>query len=170
MDKGIRTFVHQYFAEQNELRRKGEAPYVGPKANTIFRLGVACKLVEEFGITLAAAGSHYNVAFQKMKKEHPELVEGLGRPPEKNNGGRKKKVATPTAPVSTLISQGIKPNTSVQTVTTNPSAEEVPETQTEFKVCKKSDGSVVAEGLSFEAAKALVDKAAAAKKAKLYWI
>jgi hypothetical protein len=44
------------------------------------------------------------------------------------------------------------------------------ETQTVFAVRKKADDSVVAEGLGFEDAKALVAKAAAAKKAKLYFV
>jgi hypothetical protein len=39
-----------------------------------------------------------------------------------------------------------------------------------FAVRKKADDSVVAEGLGFEDAKALVAKAAAAKKAKLYFV
>jgi hypothetical protein len=170
MDKGIRPAARAKFIELNEKRRIGEAPYTGPKANTMFRKDILFFLVEQFGISIASAASHYNDAFKHVKEVTPELVEGLGRPPEKNNGGRKPKQPAPATQVGTLISQGIKPNTSVQTVTTNPSAEEVPETQTVFKVCKKSDGTVVAEGLSFEDAKALVEKAAAAKKAKLYFV
>ena len=42
--------------------------------------------------------------------------------------------------------------------------------QTLFTVKKKSDASVIAEGLSFEDATALVNKEAAAKKSKLYVI
>ena len=42
--------------------------------------------------------------------------------------------------------------------------------QTVFTVRKKSDDSVVAEGLSFEEARDMVTRAAAQKKAKLYWV
>lgn len=149
---------------------------MGNKANTIFRKNVMGFLMEEFGITLASAATHYNEAFKLVKEATPELVSGLGREEDKK-GGRKPKVkeevvapVESTQIVGTVISQGIKPNTATHTITVNPiPVQEVPE-QTEFKVCKKSDGSVIAEGLSFEAAKALVEKAAAAKKAKLYWI
>lgn len=167
MDKGIRPAARAKFVELNELRRRGEGEYTGPKANTIFRKHVMCFLMEEFGITLASAATHYNEAFKLVKEATPELVSGLGRPEDKK-GGRKPKAKAPEA---TLISEGIKPHTSTHTVTTNPEPEGdfTPE-QTEFKVCRKKDGSVVAEGLSFEDAKALVEKAAAAKKAKLYFV
>ena len=156
MDKGIRPAARNKFVELNEQRRRGEAPYVGPKANTIFRKNVMCYLMDEFGITLASAATHYNEAFKLVKEATPELVSGLGRAEDKK-GGRKPK-ATPEAAVETP--EGVKEDVV--------DAESV--VQTEFKVCKKSDGTVVAEGLSFEAAKALVEKAAAAKKAKLYWV
>ena len=91
MDKGIRAFARNYFVEQNELRRRGEV-YTGDKANTMFRKAVLMKLVEEFGCTIAAAATHYNEAFKLVKEATPELVAGLGRPEDKNNGGRKPKV------------------------------------------------------------------------------
>ena len=96
MDKGIRAFARNYFVEQNEFRRRGEK-FFGPKANTLFRKDVMMKLVEEFGCTVAAAATHYNDAFKLVKSATPELVAGLGRPDDKNNGGRKPK-QKPAAP------------------------------------------------------------------------
>lgn len=187
MDKGIRVNARAKFAELNEKRFNGEAPYTGPKANTIFRKDVMFYLVEEFGCTVAAAATHYNDAFKAYKAAHPEKVVGLGRPEEKNNGGRKPKQrpAQPSViptPASVLLQnfikagvvqgpQGLAPAAAVETPKApEPQAEETPAVQTVFKVCKKSDGSVVAEGLTFEAAKELVEKAKAAKKAALYWV
>jgi len=58
-----------------------------------------------------------------------------------------------------LLSEGIKENTSVQTVTINPPAL--------FSVYKVAKGTLVAEGLTREQADELVAKAKAAKKAQL---
>jgi hypothetical protein len=85
MAKGIRAFAIAKFAELLHLRVE-----VGDSA---FRKAVWSAVQAQFGVSVASACSHYNYAFQLCKKEHPELVVGLGRPPEKNNGGRKKKVA-----------------------------------------------------------------------------
>jgi len=162
MDKGIRPAARNKFVELNELRRRGEGEYTGPKANTIFRKHVMCYLMEEFGITLASAATHYNEAFKLVKEATPELVSGLGRPEDKK-GGRKPKAkpeALAAKEVEGTPEGGEDPNLTP----------DLGEQQTVFKVCKKSDGTVVAEGLSFEDAKALVEKAAASKKAKLYWV
>lgn len=97
MDKGIRSFARTLFVEQNEQRRKGLA-FTGDKGNTAFRKHVMGTLMEQFGITLASAATHYNDAFQLVKAATPELVSGLGRPEGKNNGGRKKK-----APEAVLV-------------------------------------------------------------------
>ena len=123
------------------------------------------------------------------------LLVGLGRPEDKK-GGRKKKVVPPTAasvipqPVNALLQNFINAGVvqgPAQPVTQTAAVEEAkseepapqgdvpqepqaPAAQTVFTVKKKKDGSVVAEGLSFEDAKALVEQAAAAKKAKLYWV
>lgn len=96
MDKGIRPAARNKFVELNEVRRRGEAPYVGPKANTVFRKNVMCYLMDEFGITLASAATHYNEAFKLVKEATPELVSGLGRPEDKK-GGRKPKETAATA-------------------------------------------------------------------------
>lgn len=102
MDKGIRPAARNKFVELNELRRRGEGDYTGPKANTIFRKHVMCYLMDEFGITLASAATHYNEAFKLVKEATPELVSGLGRPEDKK-GGRKPK-AQP-APADTSMTQ-----------------------------------------------------------------
>jgi len=113
--------------------------------NTVFRANVIAYAMSEFGITLASAATHYNHAFKTVRAAQPELVADLGRAEDKK-GGRKPKAKTVQAdPVVELQ-------------------------QTEFTVKRKSDGTVVAEGLSFEAATALVAKAKSAKKSSLYWV
>lgn len=184
MDKGIRPAVLVKFAELNELRRAGQEPYIGPKANTRFRADVNAWLEQEFNITHAAACTHYNYALQKFKVEQPALVEGLGRPPEKNNGGRKKKVAvvttavapqpillltyTPSIPLDALL----QPPQVPLLPDVQPVEELTPEgvEQTEWVVKRKKDGAIVAEGLTLEAARAMVQRAAAQKKAALYFV
>lgn len=152
MDKGIRAGVNFKF---NEM-----LPQLATIGGKAFRRQILDWTVEQYGVTMASASTHYN---HSKHAADAATIAGLGRAPEKNNGGRKKKDAavdatTPAALLNNMLAAVVKPE-----------ADAVVE-QTEFKVCKKSDGSVVAEGLSFEAAKALVEKAAAAKKAKLYWI
>ena len=88
MDKGIRPFARNLFAEQNELRRRNAAPYNGEKANTNFRKAIIATLMEEFKISLASAATHYNDAFKFLKELNSELVDGLGRAEDKK-GGRK---------------------------------------------------------------------------------
>jgi len=177
MDKGIRPACNAKFLELLPTRAD-----IG---NTAFRKNVMFYVMEEFGCTNPAAATHYNHAFQECKKVNPELVIGLGRPEGKNNGGRKKKAVvvaeavalllgyTPEAAV--LLSEGIKENTSTQTVTVNPAADDsndagetAPE-QTVFTVKKKGDDTVVGT-FSFADATALVAKAKAAKKAALYFV
>ena len=169
MDKGIRPACNAKFAELLPTRAE-----VG---NTAFRKNVMFYVMEEFGITLASAATHYNHAFQAVKTANPELVAGLGRADDKK-GGRKPKavvvaeaiallLGTPkgaategTAPeAATLLSEGIKENTSTHTITVNPDVT--------FTVRKKSDGTVIAMGLTQEAADTLIAKAKAAKKAAL---
>ena len=140
-DKGIRINVNHKFVELLGTRAES--------GNTRFRANVIGYAMEEFGITLASAATHYNHAFKEAKKV-PELAEalvGLGRPEDKK-GGRKPKVKA------------------VATV----EADVVEVQQTEFRVLRKSDNAVIAEALSFEAASALVAKAKAAKKSALYWV
>jgi hypothetical protein len=167
MDKGIRPAAIAKFRELAPSR------VAGTLSNTQFRKNVMASIMEDFGITLASAATHYNHAFIDAKKSAPELVLGLGRPEDKK-GGRKKKVAPVDMPASdstfalgipapeaTLVSEGVKENTSTQTTEVNPEAPAL------FSVRKKSDGTVVAEGLSLDDANALVAKAKQAKKAAL---
>jgi hypothetical protein len=143
MDKGIRPACNAKFLE---LLPQREA-----LGNTEFRRAVMNSIREDFGITEASAATHYNHSFKEVKRLNPELVEGLGRP-EGKKGGRKKKAAVVVAPVA---AEELDP---------------MPEQQTVFNVCKKSDGSVVAENLTLEDARELCNKAKQAKKAALYWI
>lgn len=182
MDKGIRPACNAKFVEALATRVNTR------EGNCAFRKNVMFYVMEEFGITLASAATHYNHSFQAVKLATPELVEGLGRADDKK-GGRKPKavvvaeavavlLGTPegAAPeAATLLSEGVKENTSTLTVTVNPAADDsndagetAPE-QTVFTVKKKSDDTVIGT-FSFEDAKALVAKAAAAKKAKLYYV
>ncbi len=101
MDKGIRAYARTFFAAQNALRVKGEV-YSGPKANTAFRKAVMAKLMEEFGVTLASAATHYNEALIETRKKTPEAVLGLGRPDDKKGGRKKKEDAAPAADAAAL--------------------------------------------------------------------
>jgi hypothetical protein len=150
MDKGIRPECNRMFAQLLPTRVNTR------EGNTAFRKAVMAHIMENFGITVASAATHYNHSFIQAKANAPELVEGLGRPEDKK-GGRKPKVV--------LVPELCGP---VQPAAVFEDAEGV--VQTEFTVRRKSDDSVVAEKLSFEAARELVGKAAAAKKAKLYWV
>lgn len=143
MDKGIRPYCNNKFVELNEVRRRGLL------TNTQFRKDVMFDVMEQFGITLASAATHYNHAFKMVKELNAELVDGLGRAEDKK-GGRKPKIVH--ADLSPLSPDYVEP------------------VQTEFNVCKKSDGTVIATGLSFEAAQELINKAASQKKAKLYFV
>lgn len=92
MDKGIRPFALAKFAELNPSRIAGEL------TNTQFRAHVNAAIMDAYKVSLASAATHYNHAFKAFKAAHPDLVVGLGRPPEKNNGGPKPKaVAAPAA-------------------------------------------------------------------------
>jgi hypothetical protein len=168
MDKGIRPAARSKFVELNELRRRGEGDYTGPKANTVFRKHVMCFLMEQYGISLASAATHYNEAFKLVKEATPELVSGLGRAEDKK-GGRKPKVREAAALTAQEVEGTATPAAPASTEDPNLTPD-LGEQQTVFQVKKKSNGQVVAEGLSFEQARALVAKAAQAKKAKLYWV
>jgi hypothetical protein len=179
MDKGIRPACNAKFLAELPNRVNTR------EGNVAFRKNVMAAVMEDFGITLASAATHYNHAFINAKEVAKTdatiegLLVGLGRPEDKK-GGRKPKAkpeaaavaTTDTAAVSdvtesTLLSEGVKENTSEQTVTINPPAEEAAPTVVLHSVRKKSDGTVVAEGLTLEQATALIEKAKLAKKASL---
>lgn len=142
--------VKMFFDRLPQRKQNG-----GPLDDKAFRKGILLDLDELSGN--ASGASHYNYAFKQAKQTHPELVVNLGRPPEKNNGGRKKKsvaeavVGAPVSPDSDLTLEHGDP-------------------QQVFEVKRCKDGEIVAQGLSFEDAKALVAKHVAQKKAKLYWV
>ena len=101
MDKGIRALADHLFEERNPQRLAGEM------SNTDFRKGICLDLEDQCGATPSSAAMAYNYAKKKFTQEHPELVEGLGRAPDKNNGGRRRKVEAADTPVdieeSTLL-------------------------------------------------------------------
>lgn len=153
-DKGIRPYTNAKFIELARTAQFGDR-----KANALFRATVIADVCEAFGISHASGATAYNMAFIEARKvpELAELLKGLGRPEDKK-GGRKPKAK----PVE---------GNEVSTEVVNRDAEPVEEpVQMLFTVKKKSDDTVIAENLSFEDATALVAKAAAAKKAKLYWV
>jgi hypothetical protein len=138
MTKGIRAATIAAFI--------ATLPQRAELGNTGFRKTVMSKIMTDHGITLASAATHYNHALKLQRETAPETVLDLGRPEDKK-GGRKPKVVattdavaaeTPAAPVVQLVN-----------------------------VVKVKDGSVVAVGLTVEAANELIEKAAAAKKSKL---
>lgn len=189
MDKGIRAAARILFVELNEKRRRGEFG-ITKKADTLFRRAVCDKLCEDFGITMPSAGGAYQEAFRFVRNLNSELVDGLGRPPEKNNGGRKKKSTqvaqavtlllgyTPAAtfePVEFIDEQyeaalmavaGSIPEAPVVEGVPNGSDELVAVEKT-YTVTRAKDGVVVATGITLGDAEQLVAKAKAAKKATL---
>lgn len=82
----IRSRAAQLFAERNPARAAGEV------SNASFRKGILIDLAEEFSTSTNSAACAYNAVFQDWKRSNPGAVEGLGRPPEKNNGGPRGKV------------------------------------------------------------------------------
>jgi len=165
MDKGIRPACNAKFLELLPTRAE-----IG---NTAFRKNVMFHVIEQFGITLASAATHYNHAFQECKKANPTLVEGLGRADDKK-GGRKPKVAAipelvgPVAPTETAADPLLLGYTAPVGGEVG-DAGETGEVQTVFTVKKKGDDTVIGT-FSFEDATALVAKAKAAKKAALYLV
>jgi hypothetical protein len=85
MNKGIRDGITHKFNAMLEHR--------AAMGDSVFRKAVIDWGMEQFGIGRGAASTHYNTAKHIAMVERPEAVVGLGRSPEKNNGGRKKKVA-----------------------------------------------------------------------------
>jgi len=84
MTKGIREFVNETFAALLPTRPTPATR----EGNTAFRKAVMQKAMEQFGISLASAATHYNHTLKFIKETDPTLVEGLGREDDKK-GGRK---------------------------------------------------------------------------------
>ena len=143
IDKGIRPAARAKFREL--LPQRAEL------GNTGFRKAVMAFLCDQFGISIASAATAYNEAFKYVKSIDITLVDRLGRPQDKKGGRKRKQIVEATAATCELTP-------------------DLGEQQTMFTVKKKIDGSVVSEGLSLQQARVLVEKAAAQKKAKLYWV
>jgi len=163
-------------SKQNSIRSAVNTKFMEllPQLKTIggkaFRRTVLDWAVESLQITMAAAATHYNHAFQRIKNSEPELVAGLGRPEGKNNGGRKKKAsneATPAVSAAPLLLT-YTPAAVISDAAAMAGLEQVlaAEPQT-FTVVRCKDGEEVGTGLSKEEAEAMIAKAAAGKKAKL---
>ena len=100
------------FAKFNEY-----LPLRAELGNTGFRKSVIHDLMEMFNCSLGSASTHYNNAFKMAKLNTPELVEGLGRAPEKNNGGRKPSVVVNVVEAGTgLVASKISRNEAAEMV------------------------------------------------------
>ena len=101
------------FAKFNEY-----LPLRAELGNTGFRKSVIHDLMEMFNCSLGSASIHYNNAFKMAKLQTPELVEGLGRAPEKNNGGRKPSVVVNVVEAGTgvLVASKISRNKAAELV------------------------------------------------------
>ena len=143
MSKGIREFTSALFF--------ATLPERGTITDKQFRRKVIDTVTEQFGISRNSACTAYQFTFSKAKAEFPDLVVGLGRPPEKCNGGRKRKAVIVAEAVATLLGP-------------------MPDEQLSFTVKRKSDDTVVATEQRYEDARDMINKAAAQKKAKLYFV
>ena len=163
MDKGIRQGVNAKFAEL--------LPQLSVLGGKTFRRTILDHAVEAFGVTMASASTHYNFAKHAAVAASPELLVGLGRAPEKNNGGRKKgstKAVTPSQLLATMLKArgevpAVAKEVATQTEVAASDVKALEEAAATLYTVKRKDGTVVAEGVSQEEADALV---AAAKKAK----
>lgn len=149
IDKGIRPATNALFVAM--LPQRAEL------GNTGFRKTIMSQIMDDFGITLASAATHYNHAFKECKAANAALVEGLGRAEDKK-GGRKPKAVT--------VETDVTDETPVETET----VAEVVEDVKLYNVLKKKGDSLVLLGVTLEEATAAVEKAAKGKKAALYMV
>ena len=158
MAKGIRPYAIATF--YNLIHMRGEV------GDTKFRKAVMNSIEAQFGCTNAAAASHYNFALQLAKVERPELVQNLGRPEGKNNGGRKRKVATVEQQVTTLLLgwNGIRTDY-VDAEGLEPA---------EYTIKKRKNGDVVATCATLEQAREMCAtpnlKVGGKFTGKVYWV
>lgn len=80
MTKGIRDYVNARFAKYLPKLQAGELDGKG------FRAKVMEGAVAKFGITVAAAATHYNHSLKMQRLADASSVEGLGRPDDKKGG------------------------------------------------------------------------------------
>lgn len=152
MDKGVTIGIKAKFAET--------APKWKEMGGTAFRKSLLVWITEEYKVTWSSACTHYNTAkknFTAASVENKALLVGLGRAEDKNNGGRKKKVAAVVEVVD-----------AAKAVITELIDSCAGAAQELFTVKRKKDGEVVAEGLTFEAANEMIAAALTSKKAALY--
>lgn len=155
MDKGLRKFVDATFMHQ--------LPTMQTLGYTVFRRNVMNATQEEFGVTVSSASTHFNHARLAALEVCPELVADFDRPENKKGGRKRKEVVVAEAIVLLL---GYTP----AVVDTTRDAGETGAQQVEFNVVKKSTGELVATGVCFEDAAAMVAKAKVDKKAALYYV
>lgn len=80
-------------------------PQLAELGPTQFRHEVLAQVVMAFDdMTVQAASTHYNHALKMARIHAPETIVGLGRAPEKNNGGRKRKAVVEDPAVLALTS------------------------------------------------------------------
>ena len=135
MSKGIREFAVATFNAKLVARNNKEYA-----SDTAFRKDVVCTIADKFDITIGAASSAYNYAKLQVTHATPELVQGLGRPEGKNNGGPKKKVPA-EAPAQEAVQEAVQeaPAEELQV------QEAVQEAPAEELQVQDEAGSVVAE-------------------------
>jgi len=179
MDKGIRPAVVLKFNELVPTRTANG----GTVGDTQFRKNVIVWAMDQFSCTLQAASTHYNFAKKEAEKATPTLVVGLGRAPDKNNGGRKKKAEVPTLEVAASATPGaeVAGDATTGTASAEPAGDaaltadiaaalgvSTDAPAATVNVYKAKDNSLVQLGITQAEAEELVAKAAKAKKGALY--
>lgn len=103
MARGIAQFANETFLSNLTV--------FGTEGGKEFRKTVIDKIVNEFGISRASANTHYNNAFQQAKLYCPQMVEGLGRAPDKI-GGRPAQIVVDVVKASTgeVVAKGVSRN------------------------------------------------------------
>ena len=84
--RGVRGWATAAFKDLHAALFKAE------DRGAAFRMSILIGLEAKFKCTRAASAGAYNNAKDFWAEHEPALVEGLGRPEGKNNGGRKKAV------------------------------------------------------------------------------
>jgi hypothetical protein len=80
MTKGVREYTNARFAFRLAQFATGELTAAA------FRKAVRDDVIVQFGVTEAAASTHYNFALKEQRKADAKSVEGIGRPEDKKGG------------------------------------------------------------------------------------